>query len=154
MPPPERSTTRIFPLPTPTLYEANGPGATDNEHVGHAVLALARDAFTRLARAGGFRLTPVRRLGRLLLFHRLAIEAELRQTRRRADFFWREAIRQLEKIWNDDTVWREAAGEGAVIGDGLLDAVLRELFADTHWGFYQTHRGIRHNAPAGQRLAQ
>jgi hypothetical protein len=33
----------------------------------------------------------------------LAIDAESRQLRR-ADFFWREAIRQLEVLWRDDAV--------------------------------------------------
>jgi tetratricopeptide (TPR) repeat protein len=143
----KRPSNRIFPVATSTLYEAHAT-ATTVEPVGQAVLALARAAFPQLAGVAGFGLSPMCRLGRLLMFHKLAIDAETRQMPRGADFFWREAMRQLEVLWRDDTVWRETiavqpihlrAFGAAVTPDRLREAVLCELFADTHWGFYKAH---------------
>jgi hypothetical protein len=145
-----RPSGRIFPVATPTLYAADATATTESERAGQAVLALARGAFTRFARVAAVRLSPVRRLGRLLLVHRLALDAEVRQMPRRADFFWREAIRQLEALWRDDRAWsaviashaiQPAAAGTAMTADRLQTALLRELFADTHWAFYQTHHG-------------
>jgi hypothetical protein len=84
-------------------------------------------------------LPPPKRVGRLLLLHRLAFDAELKGRLRRADFFWREAHARLRRIWPRTDLWEAAR---AKLGDtapkdaqALRSLVLTELFLDTHIAF-------------------
>jgi hypothetical protein len=55
-------------------------------------------------RMSGWKLDPVQRVGRMLLLHRLAFEAEQAGKWRRADFFWREThsgFRRLSAVAAD-----------------------------------------------------
>ena len=103
--------------------------------IGHAIL-MATSAMRD--RTGG----PLRRLVRLLRCYRLAVDAESNRLVRRADFYWREGLRQLEAAWSDAGWWDEVlqqpriqdiARDGRADPDSLRDAVARELFADSLW---------------------
>src|SRR6266508_2155573 len=83
---------RIFPSIGPHLYDlgAEPPDLTPDQRAARRILALAQRAFTGRERLVGWKLNEIGRIGRLLLFHRLALRAELAAQWRRADFFWRE----------------------------------------------------------------
>ena len=101
----------------------------------------------------------MRRLVRLLRCYRLAVDAESKRLVRRADFFWREGLRQLETAWSDAGWWDEVlqqpriqdiARDGRIDRDSLRDAIARELFADSLWAL---HRALQSTDNSGTQRA-
>lgn len=136
---------RIFPPVTPDLYTAlHDDPATPDQQAARRVLDLADRPFTWKQRYFRWGLDAGGRVGQLLLLHRLALSAELAARSRRADFFWRAAVAELGRLAGQEAVWREVARS---VLPGTADAVLsdpdelrrrlvREIFIDTHIGFF------------------
>ncbi len=143
---------RFFTGIDSALYRAEaGAGA------GQKLLALSSTmSLTWWQRHAALRLGPDEQLGRLMVLHRLAFEAELDGQPTRADFFWREALACLERIWTRDEVWRAGlriVGNDAVATpQALRDLVAAELFVDTHIAFANGRLADASRLTAGDRL--
>jgi hypothetical protein len=124
--------------------------------VGAKLLALSRIRLTWWQRHAGLGLSPNEHFGRLLLLHRLAFEAELAGQSRRADFFWREAFRSLQRIWKRDDVWEAVrsivGGDAVPTPRAVRDLVATELFIDTHIAFANGRLGQGTPLKADDRL--
>ena len=82
---------RIFPPITPSLYDGNeSDGSTPDQQAARNLLSLASKKLSFVQRFLGVGLSPPEQLSRLLLMHKLAVEAELAARWQRADFFWRQ----------------------------------------------------------------
>jgi hypothetical protein len=104
----------------------------------------------------GWKLDPVQRVGRMLLLHRLAFEAEQAGKWRRADFFWRETHSGFRRLWLSPQIWARAAaavGEtGPSDGTTLRDRITRELLIDTHRAFVNGRLAAATSVKSGDRL--
>jgi len=112
-----------------------------------AVIDLASRKVTALQRWTGLGLDDCGRLGRLLLFRSLALEADLQCRWNRSDFFWIESHRQLRAVLHDANVWTAAvdvvamqADAQRIAPDTLRDAVVDELFVNTYLGLIRAAR--------------
>src|SRR5262245_31597574 len=90
---------RLFPAITRDLYAP--PGGTAQSPAGR-ILALAAVPLAGLQLVSGIGLDSRGQIVRLLRFHCLGFEAERRGLVPRADFFWREAQRQLGRLWANE----------------------------------------------------
>ncbi len=113
---------------------------SSEEHVGQAILSLTSDIPNQPLSLG--RRTPLGTLVRLLKNVAQAVSAESMRLEHRADFFWREALRQLDAVWHDDAFWSDLrqhpsiekiANERAMDGQRLRDTIAREVVADSLW---------------------
>src|SRR5215469_1217347 len=96
----ESGADRFFPQISSDLYSMNRHAGPSESRTGAKLLALSDSLpLTWWQRLAGWRLAPDQRVARLLLLHRLAFEAEMEGQFRRADFFWREALAQLGRVW-------------------------------------------------------
>jgi hypothetical protein len=131
------SDDRLFPVPDVDFYTPASPSSSPS--AGQQILNLARAPLGSWARWTGIGLKPVDQVARLLRLHRLAFEAERNGRERRADFFWREALRGLRRLSKRPKVWQalwEAHGK-AVTSDAeaLQKRIALEVFADLHAAF-------------------
>ncbi len=104
------------------------------------VMALADREMTLIQKWTGQGLDECGRLGRLLLFRNLALQADLQCKWDRSDFFWLESHRQLRALLRDPKVWIGAAqfaGMDTNRSGALRDAVVDELFVRTHLALYR-----------------
>jgi hypothetical protein len=129
---------RIFPVIGPNFYS---PNKSDEKSVypGLRLIALAYPQLTWLQRYAGWRLAPDQQISRLVMFHRLAFEAELAAQFRRADFFWRETFGQLQSAWHRSDIWEAARTllhcSVVTSAEAMRDCIAAELFTDTHIAF-------------------
>ena len=86
------SCQRLFPAIQPDIYIRNDDLNTlmPDQKVAHQLLTLANQKFARWERLIGWKLNTLGKMGRLLLQHRLAMEAEFASQWKRADFFWQQ----------------------------------------------------------------
>jgi hypothetical protein len=98
----------------------------------------------------------LQRVGRMLLLHRLAFEAEQAGRWRRADFFWRETHNGFRRLWLLPKIWARAAtalGETEPSdGTTLRDRIGRELLIDTHEAFVNGRLAAATPVRSGDRL--
>lgn len=138
---------RIFPPIQPDLYEVNCNLAelTPDQRAAQKIITLANRNFTRWERLVGWKLDSIGQIDRLLLQHRLAMEAELSVQRERADFFWNQVLIELKALSRRHKVWQVLASTisvdepGVVVmGDRLQlrQRLVDELLIDTHFAFY------------------
>jgi len=137
--------SRVFPIVGPDMHafgyndDAQQPGST--------LLALGWRRLNPLQRWSGIGLDPAGRAGRLFLFHRLAIEAEMGGRFKRADFFWRETCRQLKRVTLDPAFWPEVLESLAIPADDPLQklsadlsyVVISAVFIDTHHAWMHSY---------------
>lgn len=138
---------RIFPPIQPYLYRASSNLAelTPDQRAAQKIIALANRNFTRWERLVGWKLDSIGQIGRLLLQHRLAMEAELAAQWERADFFWNQVLIELKAFSRRHKVWQALAStisadepEVVVMSDRLQlrQRLVDELLIDTHFAFY------------------
>src|SRR6266700_1046784 len=95
-----QSRSRLFPISSPDLYRLSPDPQSDGpQTIGRNVLRLVERPRGLWARLTGCVLDPLGRVGRMLLLHSLAFEAERSGCRIRADFFWRESHYALRRTW-------------------------------------------------------
>ena len=141
------SVPRIFPPISPELYtgQKEPSSLTQERRLGNALIALSWRQFSVLERWCGWRLNAAGKVGRLLLFHRLAMEAELDAQIRRADFFWRAAHAQLRTLSTQSEVWTAVLKSLPEAQDSSLEeeperlftTLAREVFLETHQAYFQ-----------------
>lgn len=133
----ERNIARLLPLVRESLFDEASSEVWAKP--GQRLLALANEPLSMLQRFAGWGLGDQARVSRLLLLFRHAFEAERSGRFIQADFFWRAAHDNLERLWPDTAAWQSAyAAIGAtqpLSADDVCDAVGRELFIDAHAGF-------------------
>lgn len=90
-------------------------------------------------RITGWTTSPTARLSRMLYQHRRAFDAECLGRHRTADFFFREALHALRKLWPAQKLWDAAARAWPELprptGQGLRQRIATELFIDGHMAF-------------------
>jgi hypothetical protein len=138
--------TRLFPCVGPDrhLAEVDTASLSEDQCFTRAILDLGWRPLNFLQRVSGVWLNARKQISRLLLFHRLALEAELGLRFVRADFFWIEVHRQLAQLSKNPTVWIAALDAIPHIGNApirsspnLVFAILvEEVFLDTHQAFF------------------
>jgi hypothetical protein len=110
-----------------------------DKRVGPAILTLISNRPRSLRRHGS-----IGTLVRLLRDYQMALRAESMRSVRRADFFWREALRRLEVAWPDEALWSDLLQQEALKnvvhderdGNWLREVIARELFADSLWALH------------------
>jgi hypothetical protein len=129
---------RVFPPIDADVYRAAHTGQPEQ---GWALLRLADESLSFTARYLDRQLAPRQRVGRALSLHRDALAAELEGRFERADFYWRQLLREVARF--DSPAW-EAAGDAAMPSasgadrtDVVRRALVRELFLETHLAFYR-----------------
>jgi hypothetical protein len=133
------SNNRIFPFPDADFYCVAPPRglADDPRPSGARIISLADAPLPKWVRWTGYGLSPVDRIARMLALHRRAFDAERRGRAREADFFWREAIREIAcispKVWG--AVWEAHGKEIVASAEELRKRVVCEVFADVHAAF-------------------
>lgn len=132
--------TRILPTMGPDFYSSNGqPDTSQGDARARLIWLAAGSSLTWWQRVMGLRLTPEKCVSRLLLLHRSAFEAEINGRFQAADFFWREALAVLQRLWTRTDVWnslRADLGDMAMANaEQLRDRITEELFIDTQVGF-------------------
>lgn len=142
----DSSSARIFPPISSELYKVSHDLADliPDQRAARKILALADLNFTNWERLVGWKLDSTGQIGRLLLQHRLAMEAELAAQWARADFFWNQVQIEFKALSKRDDVWQAlvlaVANEPgiAVMGDPiqLHQRLVDELLIDTHYAFY------------------
>ena len=142
----KNSSQRVFPAIKPDVYTRNDnlTVLTPDQRVAEKLLALANQEFTKWERLIGWKLNVLGNIGRLLLQHRLAIEAELAAQWHCADFFWQEVLIGIKDLSRKDNTWQHlvsfCANESGVIimGDPvqMRQRLIDELLIDTHCAFY------------------
>ena len=137
---------RNFPLPAPDLHQLDGErwGATPDERAALKLLELGKQHFS--PRKGSWKRKPdaASRVGRLLFYHRMAMQEELAGQTDRADFFWRESYHELRALWKKNEVWEELSRtlstEPGVIEMGdpaeMRRRLVDETLIDAHCAFY------------------
>ncbi|HEY4639806.1 MAG TPA: hypothetical protein VII75_00550, partial [Thermoanaerobaculia bacterium] len=122
---------RQFPAPTFDLYNENA----------ESLLSLAREETSPFQLASGQRLDALGRVRRLFALHRRAMDAERAGVVARADFYWREVIATLRRLWSNEAAWEAAAERagGSMSGDEARQAVLTEILIDTHRGLFMAY---------------
>jgi hypothetical protein len=138
---------RVFPPIEPDIYDLSHELAelTPDQRVARKLLALANQKFTIGERLAGWKLDSTSLVGRLLLQHRLAMEAELAAQWNRADFFWNQVQIEFNALSKRDDVWQSlvlaVASEPGVVVMGeprqLRQRLVDELLIDTHFVFYE-----------------
>lgn len=137
---------RIFPPIGPDLYAMRNKPAdlTPDQRAARSILSMATRDFTRMERLLGWKLNASGRLARLLLLHKLGLEAELAGEWQRADHFWSFVREQMEALASKSDLW-EAVVEAianepgvTVLADPvqLRQRLVNEVFIDTHCAFY------------------
>ena len=108
---------------------------------------MANRDFTRMERLLGWKLDALGRLARLLLLHKLGLEAELAGRWQRADYFWGFVQDQMRAMSGKSDLW-EAVVEAianepgvTVLADPvqLRQRLVDEVLIDTHCAFYNSH---------------
>jgi hypothetical protein len=87
----------------------------------------------------------------MLIFHRLALEAELAGRTARADFFWRQSRRLHLALANQPEVWKPFLDSQAPAPEQIASAVTIELFIDTHLAFARGYLETESAPVAGNR---
>jgi hypothetical protein len=124
---------RIFPV---TGEEASG------SPLGRAILQLEARPIGLVGRLTGWSLNDQAHVGRLLYFHRRAIESESAGMMEAADFFWQQSTRQLKKLCDNPKHWQNCVrslGGSMEDADHVLRLLVREVFIDTHLAFRQSY---------------
>jgi hypothetical protein len=143
------TSARLFPAISADLYYASpesGNLAPDQKAARH-ILSLSARKLTLGQRFWGWKLDAGGRLGRLLFFHRAAVEAEMAARVGHADFFWAKAHAELQRLWEQSEIWEEGARQVAAVPGArvlsdplrLRDTLVKEVFVDTHCAFYNGH---------------
>ncbi|NEO44390.1 MAG: hypothetical protein F6K55_09740 [Moorea sp. SIO4A3] len=137
---------RVFPQIRPDIYTNDDDliGLTPDQRFARNLLALANKKFTRWERLVGWKLDGLGQIGRLLLQHRLAIEAELAAQWQRADFLWNQVQIEIKTLLTKDDVWQSlvsaiADQPGVEVMNHpikLRQRLVHELLIDTHSAFY------------------
>ena len=143
---PDRPSHRIFPPIQSDIYTKSNDWntLTPDQRVAQKILALANQDFTRWERLVGWQLDAPGQIGRLLLQHRLAMEAELAAQWQRADFFWNQVHIEIKALSTKDDIWQSlvsvvADEPGVEVMDDpvqLRQRLVDELLIDTHSAFY------------------
>lgn len=143
------SPPRIFPAIGPELYLLGDEplDLTPDEQAARYLLSLANKEFSPTERFLGLRLDSLGQIGRLLLLHKHALEAELAGKWQRADYFWDMVQEQIAHLANKSDTWQVAAesmanqAEMTVLTDPteLHQRLVAEIFIDTHCAFYNSH---------------
>ena len=137
---------RVFPPIQSDIYTRNDDltTLTPDQRVAQKLLALANQDFTKWGLLVGWKLDGLGNIGRLLLQHRLAIEAELAAQWQRADFFWQQVLIEIKALSKRDNIWQYLvsvyANEPGVVLMGepvqIRQRLVDELLIDTHCAFY------------------
>jgi hypothetical protein len=107
------------------------------------LISLASAKMSSWQRFSGLGLQAQGRLTRLMLLHRLAMEAELQGLRSRAEFFWREferkltralLIRDLSQTFSADFGGPEPAARMGI--QDFCEHLINEVFIDTQCAFF------------------
>jgi hypothetical protein len=104
------------------------------------LLSSAREPLSRDERLGR-RLTPTKKLTRLMFLHREAVTEELRGRTSVARFWWNRVSEQWSELADSSSAWSDLAAELQQDGDtgasaeGLRRCVAHELQIDTHLAF-------------------
>lgn len=139
--PAQNSSAGSFPPPSLDLYfhiDPN-PRGRPEEQAAQRILALAHRPLSRWQRLG-WRLDPLGRVGRLLYFHRQALDEERAGRADRADCWWEEVASALRRLPREDAAWQEASklapnSSWAADPEALRLALVREVLLDTHSAF-------------------
>lgn len=143
---PDSPSVRVFPPIQSDIYSKSDDGSplTPDQRVARNIIALANKEFTKWERLLGWKLNAPDQIGRLLLQHRLAVEAELAAEWQRADFFWNQVHIEIKALFRKNEVWQSlvlaVAKEAGVEIMGnpvqLRQRLVDELLIDTHYAFY------------------
>lgn len=136
--------SRVFPAVGRDLYllddgKAGWCDGTD-QCLAIAVLALNRRKINVLSRLTGIGQDGASKIARLCKYHASALDAELNGLICRADFYWRQAHRQLTRLAKSPAVWEEALAAiseapTAPLRDRPLkvaESLVSEIFIDMH----------------------
>jgi hypothetical protein len=150
---------RLFPVIRQDLYAAGvQPDGGEQPSLDAAIrglLDLSRERLGTLQRCAGWGLRGRQRISRLLMLHRLALEAELAGRWTRADLFWDQTLRAFQKTARDDRGWETVFaelfadnGQRSVVGSGtdLRNRVAAELLIDAHVALFQAYAQSESNA--------
>jgi hypothetical protein len=137
---------RIFPPIGPDLYAVCGQTVklTPDQRGARNLLSAANKDFSLTQRFLGWRLDAPERVVRLLLLHRLGMEAELAGKWQRADHFWGFVRDEMEALVDRMDLWQEVVQAFAnrsrvcVLKDPvqLRQRLVHEVFIDVHCAFY------------------
>src|SRR5215472_2796197 len=106
--PGDEACNRIFPIVRADLYTRSFDSVEVAEFpIGTSMLGLASRRLNIFQRLSGWGVKPLGQLSRLLLFHKLAMQAELQGQHQRADFFWTETYGQLRSLV-ESRIWQGA----------------------------------------------
>lgn len=140
------SCQRLFPAIQPDIYIRNDDLNTliPDQKVAHQLLTLAHQKFARWERLTGWKLNALGKMGRLLLQHRLAMEAEFASQWKRADFFWQQVQIEIKSLSKQEDIWQCLVSEYANEPDlvfmrdpiQMRQRLIDELLIDTHCAFY------------------
>lgn len=146
---PQRSSSRLFPLLSVDIYIKlpESETGTDDQRAAADLLLLAKLNLTKAQQFFAHKLSPKEHLSRLLIQHRLGLEAELSAQWQRADFYWQQVQNQLKALSKRKDLWQALAAEIAqkypnaqVLSDpiNLQQRLVEELFIDTHCQFHNS----------------
>lgn len=143
---PDSGQERIFTPIELNVYIQNFDPSELNadQQTAQNLLALAHKEFAYWEHLWGWKLDVKGQFGRLLLQHRLAIEAELAAQWQRADFFWHQVQIELKLLCKKQQIWQDLAlavtckSEVTIMSNPsqLRQRLVDELFIDTHCAFY------------------
>jgi hypothetical protein len=147
-------TDRFLPGLGPNFYSDIDTDCSEQSAVFRLfTIGLSLGSFQKIS---GWKLDPLHKVGRMLLLHRLAFEAEQAGKWHRADFFWRETLSGFRRLWLLPNIWARAAaalGETeASDGTMLRDRITRELLIDTHEAFVNERLSAGTPVTSGDRL--
>jgi hypothetical protein len=153
---------RIFPQISLSIYEPNNNlQKTPDGEAAVFLLNLTNQNFTVAERFFGIGI-GIRRIAIILLNHKLALQAESASQWKRADFFWSRLYKYFDKLFNHTETWSEIQSflskkfPISILGktQELKKRLLRELFIDTHIGFYNGYLHLGERAFVHQEYIQ
>jgi hypothetical protein len=146
---PQKSSSRIFSKVTSNLYVQSPipETASPDEQAANFLISLGRHGLRKMQMLFGQNLSPQQQIIRLLIHHRLGLEAELIGQWQQADFYWQQIVNQIKGLVKQESVWQVLANDisedypGSVTLNtsiGLRQRIVEEVFIDTHCGFFNS----------------
>jgi hypothetical protein len=138
-----KSSERLFPPIRSYFYSTDGfTDLKPKQQSAAKIVGLANKKYTFGQQLFGWNLDAPGKIGRLLLLHKKAVEAEVEGQWRQADFFWEKFYNVLISIYHDESIWEELNTFAFHdIGDDpgyLRQCMMEEVFIDTHCAFYNS----------------